>query len=111
MLKDPGLHEKVTGGAKCKSYWDVKGKTWFTSRHHRKTTHRIEQGEADTGVVWTTEVAYAKRKGRPIDGVAVPVAFNKQDRLAMLLNLYQKTQDEKCHTFSWIFSDKRCARY
>ena len=37
MLKDLGLHEKVTGGADCRSCWAVEGKTWFTSRHHRET--------------------------------------------------------------------------
>ena len=45
MLKDLGLHEKVTGGKECKSCWAVEGKTWFTSRHHRETPHRIEQGD------------------------------------------------------------------
>ena len=81
MLKDLGLHEKVTGGQKCKSCWAVEGKTWFTSRHHRETPDRIEKGEADVGIVWTTEVAYAQRKGRPIDGVAIPAPYNKQDKV------------------------------
>jgi ABC-type molybdate transport system substrate-binding protein len=81
MLKDLGLHEKVTGGQECKSCWAVEGKTWFTSRHHRETPDRIEKGEADVGIVWTTEVVEAKRKGRPIDGVAIPAPLNKQDKV------------------------------
>lgn len=81
MLKDLGLYEKVTGGQKCKSCWAVEGKTWFTSRHHRETPYRIENGEADTGIVWTTEVAYAKRQGRPIEGVAIPAPYNQQDKV------------------------------
>jgi ABC-type molybdate transport system substrate-binding protein len=81
MLKDLGLHEKVTGGADCKSCWAVEGKTWFTSRHHRETPDRIEKGEADVGIVWTTEVVHAKAEGRPIDGVAIPAPLNKQDKV------------------------------
>ena len=81
MLKDLGLHKKVTGGKQCKSCWAVDGKTWFTSRHHRETPDRIEKGEADVGIVWTSEVAYAKKEGRPIDGVEIPAPLNKQDKV------------------------------
>ena len=81
MLKDLGIHEKITGGKECKSCWAVEGKTWFTSRHHRETPHRLETGEADVGIVWTTEVAYAKREGRPVDGVKIPAPLNKQDKV------------------------------
>jgi ABC-type molybdate transport system substrate-binding protein len=81
MLKDLGLYEKVTGGADCRSCWAVEGKTWFTSRHHRETPDRIEKGEADVGIVWTTEVVHAKAEGRPIDGVAIPAPYNKQDKV------------------------------
>ncbi len=81
MLKDLGIHQKVTGGQKCKSCWAVEGKTWFTSRHHRETPHRLETGETDVGIVWTTEVAYAKRQGRPIDGVKIPAPYNKESKV------------------------------
>ena len=81
MLKDLGLFEKVTGGAECRSCWAVEDKTWFTSRHHRETPDRIEKGEADVGIVWTTEVVHAKAEGRPIDGVAIPAPLNKQDKV------------------------------
>jgi molybdenum ABC transporter molybdate-binding protein len=81
MLKDLGIYEKVTGNAECKHCWAIKGKTWFTSRHHRETPHRIETGEADVGIVWATEVAYGKSQGRPIDGVAIEAPLNKQDKV------------------------------
>lgn len=81
MLKDLDLHEKVTGGAECKSCWAVPEKTWFTSRHHRETPDRIEAGEADVGIVWTTEVAHANVQGRPLEGVAIPAPYNKQDKV------------------------------
>ncbi len=81
MLKDLDLHEKVTGNADCRSCWAVEGKTWFTSRHHRETPDRIEKGEADVGIVWTTEVVHAKAEARPIDGVAIPAPLNKQDKV------------------------------
>jgi len=76
MLKDLGIYDKVTGGQKCRSCWAVKGKTWFTSRHHRETPARIESGEADVGIVWTSEVMHAKALGRKIDGVAIPEPYN-----------------------------------
>jgi ABC-type molybdate transport system substrate-binding protein len=81
MLKDMGLFEKVTGGAECKSCWAVEGKTWFTSRHHRETPDLIEKGEADVGIVWTTEVVHAQAQGRPLEGVAIPPPLNKQDKV------------------------------
>ena len=81
MLKDLGLHKQVTANAECKSCWAVEGKTWFTSRHHRETPQRIEDGEADVGIVWTTEVIEAKTEGRDIDGVPIPAPLNKQDKV------------------------------
>lgn len=87
MLKDLGLHEKVTGGKECKSCWAVESKTWFTSRHHRETPHRIENGEADVGIVWTTEVVHAKAEGRKIDGVAIPAPYNKQDKVGYAIGV------------------------
>lgn len=81
MLKDLGLYEKVTGNAECKACWAVEGKTWFTARHHRETPDRIEKGEADVGIVWTTEVVHAKAEGRPIGGVAIAAPLNKQDKV------------------------------
>jgi ABC-type molybdate transport system substrate-binding protein len=81
MLKDAGLFEKVTGGQQCKSCWAVPGKTWFTSRHHRETPDRIESGEADVGIVWTTEVVHAKATDRKIDGVAIPAPLNKEEKV------------------------------
>ena len=42
---------------------------------------RIEKGEADVGIVWTTEVVHAKAENRPIDGVAIPAPLNKLDKV------------------------------
>lgn len=95
MLKDLGLYEKVTADQKCKSCWAVEGKTWFTSRHHRETPHRIENGEADVGIVWTTEVVHAKREGRPIDGVAIPAPYNKQDKVAYAIGPLVKGRNQE----------------
>ncbi|HEC18837.1 MAG TPA: ABC transporter substrate-binding protein [Gammaproteobacteria bacterium] len=95
MLKDLGIYEKVTGGKICKSCWAVPGKTWFTSRHHRETPYRIEHGEADVGIVWTTEVKYAKSQGRKIDGVAIPAPYNKQDKVAYAIGKLNKAKNQK----------------
>ncbi|MEN8168515.1 MAG: substrate-binding domain-containing protein, partial [Pseudomonadota bacterium] len=95
MLKDLGLYEKVTAGKQCKSCWAIEGKTWFTSRHHRETPHRIEQGEADVGIVWTTEVVHAKAEGRPIDGVAIPAPHNKQEQVAYAIGRLSKGKNQE----------------
>ena len=95
MLKDLGLHEKVTAGAQCKSCWAVEGKTWFTSRHHRETPHRIENGEADVGIVWTTEVQHAKAEGRKIEGVKIPAPFNKADKVGYAIGALTEGRNQE----------------
>ncbi len=85
MLKMLDLHQKVTGGAKCKSCWAIKGKTWFTSRHHRETPQRIEDNQADVGIVWVTEVVHAKKEGRGVEGVSIPAPYNLADKVGYAL--------------------------
>lgn len=81
MLKMLDLHQKVTGGVECKSCWAVPGKTWFTSRHHRETPQRIEDGQADVGIVWATEVVHGKREGRKIEGVPIAAPYNLSEKV------------------------------
>jgi ABC-type molybdate transport system substrate-binding protein len=87
MLKGLDLYDKVTGGAMCKSCWAVPNKTWFTSRHHRETPHRIENGEADVGIVWTTEVTHGKAEGRKIDGVEIPAPHNMEHKVGYAIGV------------------------
>jgi len=93
MLKDLGLHQKVTAGKKCKSCWAVDGKTWFTSRHHRETPHRIENGQADTGIVWTTEVKHAQKEGRKIEGVSIPAPYNMGHKVGYAIGVLKKSRN------------------
>lgn len=95
MLKDLGLYSKITADKKCKSCWAIKDKTWFTQRHHRETPARIEEGTADVGIVWTTEVAHAKRQGRPIDGVPIEAPFNKLDKVGYAIGELTKAKNSK----------------
>jgi ABC-type molybdate transport system substrate-binding protein len=95
MLKDLNLYEKVTGGAECRSCWAVEGRTWFTSRHHRETPDRIERGEADVGIVWTTEVAYAQSQGRPLEGVEIPAPLNKQDKVNYAIGILNTGRNQQ----------------
>jgi len=95
MLKDLNLYEKVTGGAECRSCWAVEGRTWFTSRHHRETPDRIEKGEADVGIVWTTEVAYAQSQGRPLEGVEIPAPLNKQDKVNYAIGILNTGRNQQ----------------
>ena len=95
MLKDLGIFEKVTGGAECRSCWAVDGKTWFTSRHHRETPDRIESGEADVGIVWTTEVVHARAEGRPISGVTIPAPLNKLNKVNYAVGIMTNGRNAK----------------
>ncbi|MHA1524078.1 MAG: molybdate ABC transporter substrate-binding protein [Alphaproteobacteria bacterium] len=81
MLRQMGLYEKVTGNARCRGCWAVPNKTWFTKRHHRETPQRIEDGTADVGIVWITEVVYAMMQGRPITNVEIPASLNQSDKV------------------------------
>ena len=81
MLRDMGIYKKVTGNAKCRKCWAIKGKTWFTARHHRETPTRIEKGQADIGIVWVTEIIEAKKHKRGVDGVAIPAPLNQGSRV------------------------------
>ena len=81
MLKDLGIYTQVTGDKKCKGCWAVENKTWFTKRHHRETPFRIENGQADVGIVWSTEVQHAKAANRAIDGVKIPAPYNMANKV------------------------------
>lgn len=95
MLKDLNLHEKVTGGKECKGCWAVEGKTWFTQRHHRETPFRIENGQADVGIVWTTEIIEAKNEGRAIEGVAIPAPYNKEDKVGYAIGILKEGRNQE----------------
>ncbi|MBD1547479.1 molybdate ABC transporter substrate-binding protein [Roseibium aggregatum] len=81
MLKELGIYEKVTANAECKSCWAIEGKTWFTSRHHRETPYLIEKGEADVGIVWTSEILHAIATDRAIEGVAISAPLNMAQKV------------------------------
>ena len=113
MLADLDLHEKVTGGAECKSCWAVEGKTWFTSRHHRETPDRIEKGTADVGIVWATEVVHAKAEGRPIDGVQIAAPLNKQDKVNYAIGMMKngRNTDNAALYLAYLATDEAQAIY
>ena len=39
------------------------------------------KGEADVGIVWTTEVTHGKAEGRKIDGVTITEPYNMQHKV------------------------------
>lgn len=107
MLKDMGIYEKVTGNAKCKDCWAVEGKTWFTQRHHRETPDRIENGEADVGIVWTTEIMEAKKQSRKISGVSIPAPLNKGHVVGYAIGTLKtgRNQDAATHYVGYLRTD------
>ena len=94
MLKDLGIYEEVAGDKQCKACWAIPGKTWFTERHHRETPYRIENGEADVGIVWTTEVIAAQREGRNVDGVPIAAPYNKADKVAYAIGILNNAKNQ-----------------
>lgn len=113
MLKDLGLHEKITGGAECRSCWAVEGKTWFTSRHHRETPDRIEDGTADVGIVWATEVVHAKALGRALDGVPIAAPLNKQSKVNYAIGIMKtgRNLDNAALYLAYLATDEAQAIY
>ncbi|WP_198262470.1 molybdate ABC transporter substrate-binding protein [sulfur-oxidizing endosymbiont of Gigantopelta aegis] len=95
MLKDLGLYEKVTAGKKCKGCWAIEGKTWFTKRHHRETPYRIENGQADVGIVWTSEVKHALAEGRKVEGVAIAAPFNMGHKVGYAIGSLSTGKNQK----------------
>ena len=107
MLNDMGMYEKVTGNAKCKSCWAIDGKTWFTQRHHRETPDRIEKGEADVGIVWTTEIIEAEKHNRNISGVAIPAPLNKASVVGYAIGVLKsgRNQNAAMHYVGYLRTD------
>ncbi len=72
-----------------------------------ETPHRIEQGEADVGIVWTTEVVHAKKEGRKVDGVAIPEPFNKQDKVGYAIGVLGngRNQDNATRYLAYLATD------
>jgi len=95
MLRDLGLYKKVTAEAKCKSCWAIPDKTWFTSRHHRETPYRIENGKADVGIVWTTEVVEGVKKGRSVEGVAIPAPYNMAHKVGYAIGVLNEGRNQE----------------
>ena len=113
MLRDLGLHDKVTAGKKCKGCWAIEGKTWFTSRHHRETPHRIENGQADTGIVWTTEVKHALKEGRKIEGVSIPAPYNMGHKVGYAIGMLKTARNpyNAARYLSYLGTDEAQAIY
>lgn len=95
MLKDLGIYKKVTNGEKCKGCWAIKDKTWFTVRHHRETPHRIENNQADVGIVWTTEVKHAQAENRKVEGVAIDPPFNMAHKVGYAIGVLNEGRNQK----------------
>jgi molybdenum ABC transporter molybdate-binding protein len=108
MLKDLGLYDQVTANKQCKSCWAIEGKTWFTQRHHRETPQRIEEGKADVGIVWATEVKHAKAEGRKVDGVSIPSPFNMANKVGYAIGALNtgKNQANATRYLSYLGTDE-----
>lgn len=107
MLKDLKIHEKITANKKCKGCWAIEGKTWFTQRHHRETPQRIENKQADVGIVWTTEVKHAKAQGRNVEGVRIPAPYNMAHKVGYAIGMLNsgKNQDNASLYLSYLATD------
>ncbi|MEF8793335.1 molybdate ABC transporter substrate-binding protein [Thiohalorhabdus sp.] len=93
MLKDAGIYDEVVG-KECRGCWSIPGETYFTKVHHRETPNGIEAGEVDAGIVWNSEVAYAKKQGRPIDGVDIPSPLNQAPRVGYAMGMLKDARNQ-----------------
>jgi ABC-type molybdate transport system substrate-binding protein len=93
MLQDLGIYEQVTGNASCRKCWAVPGKTWFTRHYQRETPQRIENGQADVGIVWATDVVETKSQGRNITGVPITAPYNKADKVAYVIGVLKDAKN------------------
>ncbi len=68
-----GIWDKLPAGKECKSC-QVTPTTYFTSVHHREIPAALKAGTTDAGIVWASEVGYARKMGVPDQGVPLPPA-------------------------------------
>src|SRR5690606_5080759 len=54
------------------------GSTYLTRIHHRESPLRILLGDADVAPVWTSEVAYQRSIGHPVEEVVIPAEQNSR---------------------------------
>jgi len=66
-----GIWDKLTGGKECEAC-QVTPTTYFTAVHHREIPEALKAGTIDAGIVWSSEVGYAKQIGISVQGVPLP---------------------------------------
>jgi ABC-type molybdate transport system substrate-binding protein len=66
-----GIWDKLTGGKECEAC-QVTPTTYFTAVHHREIPEALKAGTIDAGIVWASEVGYAKQIGISVQGVPLP---------------------------------------
>lgn len=66
-----GIWEKVSGGKECEAC-QATPTTYFTAVHHREIPEALKAGTIDAGIVWASEVGYAKQIGISVQGVSLP---------------------------------------
>jgi ABC-type molybdate transport system substrate-binding protein len=81
VLERHGVWNQISAGKECFSCQTTPN-NWFTSVHHRETPERILDGRSDTGIVWVTETAEAKRAGANVDSVRLPPEDSMRNEVA-----------------------------
>src|SRR5262249_52074527 len=71
VLVRHGIWDKLTGGKECEGC-QVTPTTYLTSVHPREIPAALKAGTIDAGIVWASEVGYAKQIGMAVQGVRLP---------------------------------------
>jgi len=79
-----GIWDKLTGGKECEAC-QVTPTTYFTAVHHREIPEALKAGTIDAGIVWSSEVAYAKQIGISVQGVPLPPADSFVNEVVYLI--------------------------
>lgn len=68
----------------------AEGTTIFTLVHHRETPLRILKGTVDVGIVWATEVIYAKNQGFPVEMIEIGEDLDQRDKVNYYIAFLEK---------------------
>lgn len=95
-LERAKISDKVSfSNKRCVSCWVVPNKVWFTQRYYRDTPFRIENASADVGIVWSSDVYYAKAQGRAVEGVAISARYNMLRRVKYAIAPLNKARNKR----------------
>lgn len=85
VLARHGLLDFLSGGRECKACRPIP-RVLFTEVHHREIPAALQDGAADVGLVWRTEVRNAVAAGLNVEGVDLPLQDSLRGEVQYLIS-------------------------